>query len=82
MEIKNYTKQITELGDKTNILEVKHRCKQALGWRTRGQATIKEADDWINEDGDEDRDNNIVLAKSGIKLNDRYEKYEENKNHY
>lgn len=73
------TKQITELGDKTNILEVKHRCKQALGWRTRGQATIKEADDWINEDGDEDRDNNIVLAKSGIKLNDRYEKYEENK---
>jgi hypothetical protein len=37
-------------------LKVKHRIKQPLGWRTRGQATLK-------EDGSEP----IVLAKAGIR---------------
>jgi len=70
-------KQIKELGDNTNILEVKHKVKQAIGWRTRGQGTLKEME-WVNESGEGDRENSIVLAKSGIKLNDRYEKWDEN----
>jgi hypothetical protein len=46
-------------GDPT-ILEVKHRVRQPLGWRTRGQATLKEG---VIDKGD---GTNIVLAKGGI----------------
>lgn len=46
-------------GDPT-VLEVKHRVRQPLGWRTRGQATLIEG---TSDKGD---DVNIVLAKGGI----------------
>lgn len=46
-------------GDAT-ILEVKHRVRRPLGWRTRGQATLKQGE---TAQGD---DVNIVLAKGGI----------------
>ncbi|USQ95883.1 hypothetical protein [Caulobacter sp. RL271] len=42
------------------LLETKHECRQPLGWRTRGQATLVEGD---TSKGD---DYNIVLAKGGI----------------
>lgn len=42
------------------ILEVKHRVRQPLGWRTRGQATLMEG---RTDKGD---GVNIVLAKGGI----------------
>ncbi len=42
-------------GDPT-VLEVKHRIAQPLGWRTRGQATLKEIE------GEQ-----LVLAKAGLK---------------
>ena len=71
--------QIRRLGNKTDILEIKHKCRQALGVRTRLQATLKEFEYWKNESGEDDRDIRIVLAKSGIKLNERYEKHEENR---
>jgi len=65
--------QMNELkGKGSPILEVKHKVKQLLGWRTRGQATIEEGD-WMK--GDE----NIVIAKSGIKLVDEYENKEQNR---
>lgn len=46
-------------GDPT-MLEIKHRVRQPLGWRTRGQATLKEGK---SDKGD---NVNIVLAKGGI----------------
>lgn len=48
-------------GDPT-VLEVKHRVRQLLGWRTRGQATLKEGG------GAPDDKSNVVLAKGGIHL--------------
>ena len=42
------------------MLEVKHRIRKPLGWRTRGQATLVEG-----TASDKD-DENIVLAKGGI----------------
>ncbi|MEP3049936.1 MAG: DNA polymerase [Erythrobacter sp.] len=48
------------LTDDPTMLEVKHEVRQLLGWRARGQATLKE--------GRTDRGDgvNIVLAKGGI----------------
>ncbi|WP_379553576.1 DNA polymerase [Qipengyuania sp. DGS5-3] len=46
-------------GDPT-MLEVKHQVRQLLGWRARGQATLK---DGLTDQGDSV---NIVLAKGGI----------------
>ncbi|MEO0418769.1 MAG: DNA polymerase [Pseudomonadota bacterium] len=53
-------------GDPT-MLEVKHQVRQLLGWRARGQATLKE--------GQTDRGDgvNIVLAKGGIYTPDFYD---------
>lgn len=45
----------------SRMLEVKHRIRQPLGWRTRGQATLKRHSHL--EDND---DVGIVLAKGGI----------------
>jgi hypothetical protein len=42
------------------IVEIKHEIKQPLGWRTRGQATLKSFDHLANDD------KGIVLAKGGI----------------
>lgn len=64
--------QMKKIKGNETILEVKHKVKQLLGWRTRGQATIEEGD-WL------EGDDNLVLAKSGIKLADEYEKTEQNR---
>lgn len=45
------------LTDDPTVLERKHNARQLLGWRTRGQATIKAGE---GDDG-------IVLARAGIK---------------
>lgn len=47
-------------GDKT-VLETKHTIRQPLGWRTRGQATLKPG-----PENPDDQSYHIVLAKSGI----------------
>lgn len=53
-------------GDPT-VLEVKHRVRQPLGWRTRGQATLKPGTDPVAGSA------NFVLAKGGIRLPDYIE---------
>jgi hypothetical protein len=58
-------------GDKGSVLEVKHRIKQPLGWKTRGQATLIEGDATkITQEGEvqPDYSKRILLAKSSIKL--------------
>jgi hypothetical protein len=47
-----------------DVLEIKHRIRRPLGWRTRGQATL------LPGDGDHPP---IVLAKGGIYLPEHYE---------
>lgn len=42
------------------VLSEKHRVRQVLGWRTRGQATIKPGDETVKSE-------RYVLAKAGIK---------------
>lgn len=58
------------LANETAVLEIKHRAKQLLGWRTRGQATIVRAPD---DDG-----SLVVLAKAGIAFYDKMDKPQEN----
>jgi DNA polymerase type B, organellar and viral len=48
-----------DLTGKREVLSEKHAVRQILGWRTRGQATIKP--------GTSDRTKTIVLAKAGIR---------------
>ena len=58
-------------GDKGSVLEVKHRIKQPLGWKTRGQATLIEGDEnKTTKEGEvvPDFSKRILLAKSSIKL--------------
>lgn len=57
---KLYGESRTLLTGDSTVLEVKHRVRQPLGWRTRGQATLVE--------GESDKGDgfNIVLAKGGI----------------
>ena len=57
---------------KPEIHETKHIVRQPLGWRTRGQATLKFGNN------DPSSDENIVLAKGGINLRGTYEKLEQN----
>jgi len=55
-----YSESRDMLTNNPTILEVKHRVRQPLGWRTRGQATL------IKGKTDEGDGVNIVLAKGGI----------------
>ncbi len=57
-----YRKSRAALTGDPEILEIKHRVRQPLGWRTRGQATLKPGT------GPSDGPSNIVLAKGGIFL--------------
>lgn len=56
------------------VIEVKHRIRQPLGWRTRGQATLKPGNE-------KDEGQNIVLAKAGIYTPPQYET-DEDENEY
>jgi hypothetical protein len=57
-----YRKSRAMLTGDSTVLEIKHRVRQPLGWRTRGQATIKPG---VDPDGGS---KNVVLAKGGIRL--------------
>jgi hypothetical protein len=59
-------------GKPSSALEAKHRIRQPLGWRTRGQATLKPGDAHAN-DGVE----RFVLAKGGIYTEDYLDSIEE-----
>jgi hypothetical protein len=48
------------LTGKPTVLEIKHKVRRLVGWRTRGQATL------IPGNSATDPDSNIVLAKGGI----------------
>ena len=55
-----YSEARNELVGESKILEIKHAIRKPLGWRTRGQATLKQHTNLI------DKDSGIVLAKGGI----------------
>jgi hypothetical protein len=55
-----YKQAREELTGDSTILEIKHSIRQPVGWRTRGQATLKQHPDLI------DNDKGIILAKAGI----------------
>lgn len=63
-----------------SIYEVKHIIRQPLGWRTRGQATIKpsQPDDWADTTFVPNDDDRHVLAKGGIQLHGSLSKPEQN----
>lgn len=62
------------LSNEETIYEIKHFSKQLVGWRTRGQSTLKPSteDEYIsvcnpNDDDKFNEDNRYCLAKGGIK---------------
>jgi hypothetical protein len=57
-----------ELTNDPRVLEIKHEIRQPLGWRTRGQATLKPGLSEVNGE-----DYNIVLAKGGIFTQSKYD---------
>jgi hypothetical protein len=57
-----YAKSRGALTGDPSVLEIKHKVRQPLGWRTRGQATIKPGTDASAGSA------NYVLAKGGIRL--------------
>ncbi|WP_170765312.1 DNA polymerase [Ruegeria lacuscaerulensis] len=63
-----------------SIYEVKHIIRQPVGWRTRGQATLRpsEAADWGGTGMVPKEDERVVLAKGSIKLNAILSKAEQN----
>lgn len=63
-----------------SIYEVKHIIRQPVGWRTRGQATLRtsEAADWDATGMVPKEDERVVLAKGGIKLDSKMSKAEQN----
>jgi len=71
-----YGQQRGKLTNDNSVLEIKHRARQLLGWRARGQATIKPAIPLHPGD----KTTAMPLAKGGIHLIDHYENDElENK---
>ena len=66
------------VGGDERIYEVKHMVSQPIGWRTRGQATLKPAS-LENNKFISEIDDAIVLAKAGIKPPKQMEKRLENK---
>jgi hypothetical protein len=57
-----YRESRRRLTGEADVIEIKHRIRKPLGWRTRGQATLAPGL------GDPDDSSNIVLAKGGIFL--------------
>ncbi|MCP9480798.1 hypothetical protein NNA36_02360 [Shimia sp. CNT1-13L.2] len=68
------------LAGEWGIYEIKHIIRQPVGWRTRGQATLKpsEASDWDGTGMNPKDDEKVVLAKGGIKLEGVLNKSEQN----
>ena len=59
-----------DLTGNADVLEIKHQVRRLLGWRTRGQATLKPGA--TGEEGIK-TDNLYVLAKGGIYLDEEYD---------
>ena len=57
-----YRKSRKSLTGESDVIEIKHKIRRPLGWRTRGQATLTQGK------GDPGDDTTIVLAKGGIFL--------------
>lgn len=55
-----YAKTRQELAGDPKMLEIKHEIRKPLGWRTRGQATLKQHDHLLDDES------GIILAKGGI----------------
>lgn len=55
------------------VTEIKHQIRQPLGWRTRGQATIKKGIEPLEEGA-----KNLVCAKAGIKVEHYYDDEQQN----
>ncbi len=55
-----YAKARADLVGDPNMLEIKHAIRKPLGWRTRGQATLKQHAHLTTEES------GVVLAKGGI----------------
>jgi hypothetical protein len=51
-----------------SVLEKKHEIRLPLGWRTRGQATLK-----VGPEKDDDPSYNVILAKAGISLSKEFD---------
>lgn len=64
-----YAKARVALTGEPTVLEIKHQVRNPLGWRTRGQATLIP--------GEVDPPANIVLAKGGLRLADKFETTEQ-----
>jgi hypothetical protein len=67
-----YAETRQQLTGKETVLEKKHSILRPLGWRTRGQATLK-----AGRTNTKDKDFNIVLAKGGIYTLREYEKVQD-----
>lgn len=71
---KRYLDSRTKLIDEhDDITEIKHRIRQPLGWRTRGQATLKRG-----PDGKKGDPKPIVCAKAGIKVEHYFDEEQQN----
>lgn len=57
-----YSQSRYRLTGESDAIEIKHRIRKPLGWRTRGQATL------LQGQGDPADSSNVVLAKGGIFL--------------
>lgn len=55
------------------VTEIKHQIRQPLGWRTRGQATIKKGVEPLEEGA-----KNLVCAKAGIKVEHYFDDEQQN----
>jgi hypothetical protein len=61
------------------IYEVKHISRQILGWRTRGQATLKAGtDEDLADVGLKDEDEKLILAATGLDFPRYYSKSDRN----
>lgn len=50
-----------------SVLEIKHQIRKPLGWRTRGQATLKQYNKKVVRQLEKEQIKPVVLAKAGIK---------------
>ncbi|WP_240482159.1 DNA polymerase [Ruegeria marisrubri] len=77
---RRYLDSRIKLAAQWGIYEVKHIIRQPVGWRTRGQATLRpsEVPDWSGTGIEPKEDEKVVLAKGGIKLDAILSKKEQN----
>ncbi|WP_411351594.1 DNA polymerase [Leisingera aquaemixtae] len=77
---RRYLDSRIKLAAQWGIYEVKHIIRQPVGWRTRGQATLRPsvAADWGGTGMEPKEDERVVLAKGGIKLDAMLSKAEQN----